>query len=74
MKSSEYKSEFAHVKKEWGVRKEREREKDNSGLLEWEMKHWTEMEMAWVRNGVGQKWPLVKKDTSILSNANQYNK
>jgi len=28
----------------------RERDKESSGLIEWETEYWTEMEMAWVGN------------------------
>ncbi len=36
---------------EWGVNGEGEREKESSGLMEWETEHWTEIEMALVGNG-----------------------
>ncbi len=36
--------------------REREREKESSRLMEWEIEDWTEMEVAWVRNGCLWKW------------------
>ncbi len=41
-------SELAQVKTEWGVRGEGEKESGRS--TEWGSEHWSEMEMAWVRN------------------------